>query len=300
MDIHKSKARWAGMFVAPLIALCLAQTAFASNALEILHKARQSMLTQTYSATEYSGLEAKSSTSCNKIYQRRNNDGSVYLRREQWRIGGGKRRCFAIAIVNGDGYHDMFVFRNNIIRGICTPGGIPALTIHEKAQYTAVPSQKDGRNVWKITGALADGSMDFYVIDQKNYMVLASASYDRNGKLQLAHHLRNVVVGANLPDELFAIPQNAEITRVSNTRDASDGLCEIVNEYTDGLARERKRLARQRRRQIRNSKILGVFSRITGSDDPLAWFLDNAPFLLMPVAVIAIGTACAIKRRKRK
>ncbi len=271
------------------------------KAKSILAKGWQTRKTATYSATEYVGgfpLTDKSDLACSKIVQRRNPDGSIW-RREACVIQK-ENRVFALIIHNDLGCTRMNIFTNGKIRGTQYPEPVTAPPKLNDDVYSLKEISSNNRPAWEIVARGKSGSVRKYIVDKALNMLVGIYDYDDSGKLMISVFWDDIVMGDGGRDEDYAIPADAEIIVVGSRDEATQAQCEFIKQRSDEVARERKRLARQRRRQIRNSKLLGVFSRITGSDDPLAWFLDNAPFLLMPVAVIAIGTACAIKRRKRK
>ena len=283
-----------------VLMLCVCNFVIAADPdpLMLLKRAEKLEMTETYTAREYIGNKPDAQSACSIIKQRRNADGSVYRRVEL--INRARTRLIGLKIYNNDGIADMFLFKNGAIKGVRYDGGIPSYGFNRDRQYELKSITHDSRAAWEITGHDGGQSRKVYIIDKANGFIVAVSDYDREGKLLLTYRTKDIVRGASLPDSDFVVPKEAELAFAGNMDDAENIKADILYARGNEVARERKRLARQRRRQIRNSKILGVFSRITGSDDPLAWFLDNAPFLLMPVAVIAIGTACAIKRRRNK
>jgi hypothetical protein len=268
------------------------------NARDILQQAHDNAATKTYRMVDRFGM-GKSSTRTLTI-QKRFPDGTVFRTEETlWE----KFNYFALYqkyYYTNEGvsihcFNEKSKY-NKVVRGQGSiPRGKVALT--SKVSIVSDSMQFMGQTCWKIKEILANGYSTEYVISKSCCLVLQSKGFRPNGMILDVRTVEELDLNPNIPENCFKLPKNAQVIRVKNAAEASNLVAQklVLEHGHDVMERWRKKKAQKDAKK--SAKWQRFWWKVGEYWDNC---VDNAPWFLMPIAVLCLAGVAIMKYRNKR
>ena len=269
-----------------------------TSAKGILQQAYDNAATKTYRMVDRFGM-GKGSTRTLTI-QKRFPDGSVFRTQETLREKDNYFALYQKTYYTNEGV-SIHCFNektgyDKLVRG---QGRIPRQKVAPTAKVSVVSDsfQFMGQTCWQIKEVLANGYSTEYVISKSCGLILQSKGFRPNGMVQHVLTVEELDLNPTIPADCFQLPKKAQVIRVKDAAAASDLVArKLVLEHSHGVME--KWSQRKARKDAKNAAKWQKFWWKV--EDYWDWCTQNAPWILMPVAVLCLIVVAVMKLRNKR